>query len=65
MPDHCKLVHVNHLGRHGSRHATKLKDAERLRFVLESAEEDLTLLGKQALEWVREYIRIEAEHLGK
>ena len=27
MPPHCELVHINHLGRHGSRHSTKLKAA--------------------------------------
>lgn len=65
MPGHCKLVHINHLGRHGSRHATKLKDAERLLWALtQLSPDELTPKGQQALAWLREYLEVESKHLG-
>lgn len=66
MPAHCKLVHVNHLGRHGSRHATKLKDASRTLAALQRAEAsgELTQKGKEALQWITEYIATETAMIG-
>lgn len=67
MPGHCKLVHINHLGRHGSRHATKVKDALRIREALTTAKLDggLSPKGLQALQWTEEYLAEEEKHLGK
>jgi hypothetical protein len=66
MPAHCKLVHVNHLARHGSRHATKLKDASRTLASLQRAEAtgELTQKGKEALQWISEYIATETAMIG-
>lgn len=66
MPSHCRLVHVNHLGRHGSRHATKLKDASRVLAALQraDAEDGLTPRGRDALGWVEDYIAEEKAALG-
>jgi hypothetical protein len=67
MPAHCKLAHVNHVGRHGSRHATKLKAPKRLGSTLREAAalNQLTPLGHEVLNWVADFYRDEFVHLGE
>jgi hypothetical protein len=66
MPPQCKLVHVSHLGRHGSRHSTSAKKALRLRKLLATAEEvgALQPQGQRLLEWVDAFMEREAPALG-
>ena len=54
-------------GRHGSRHATKLKAPRRFTAALREASAlgQLTPLGVTALTWVSEYTAEEFEHLGE
>jgi len=66
MPPQCKLVHVSHLGRHGSRHSTSAKKALRLRKLLATADEvgALQPQGQRLLEWVDAFMEREAPALG-
>jgi hypothetical protein len=66
MPPQCKLVHISHLGRHGSRHSTSAKKALRLRKLLATAEEvgALQPQGQRLLEWVNAFMEREAPALG-
>ena len=34
MPTHCELVHIGHVGRHGSRHGTRLREAVHIKDAL-------------------------------
>lgn len=34
MPAHCELVHIGHVGRHGSRHGTRLREAVHIKDAL-------------------------------
>jgi len=66
MPPQCRLVHVNHLARHGSRHSTKLKHALTLYNALAEGLRAgaLTETGMKALSWAGRYLDAEAHHLG-
>jgi hypothetical protein len=67
MPPHCKLVHINHMARHGSRHSTKLKGAVDLLDTLSAALRigKLKEAGSEALRWSAQYLESERTQLGK
>lgn len=44
MPPQCKLVHIGHVGRHGSRHSTRLREAVHVRDALKQV-----TTGKRAI----------------
>jgi hypothetical protein len=66
MPAHCKLVHINHLARHGSRHITKLKAPLALYSTLAEALRlgKLKPRGVMVLQWVARFADTEAAKLG-
>lgn len=66
MPAHCHLVHINHLGRHGSRHSTKLKAALHLYDALAEALRlgKLKPRGVVLLQSVARFAEAERDRLG-
>lgn len=67
MPSHCKLVHINHLGRHGSRHSTKLKASLHLYDALAEALRlgKLKPRGVVLLQWIARFAEHERDQLGE
>ena len=57
----------NHVGRHGSRHNTKIRKPERLLDTLKAAHAygGLTAKGKVALDWAKAFLAEETSHLGE
>ena len=67
MPPQCKLVHINHLARHGSRYSTKMKRPDRLLKSMSSADAagGFTELGEKAWQWTLEFHADQQKHLGE
>ena len=67
VPQHCKLVHINHLGRHGSRHSTKLKAPLHLYDTLADALRlgKLKPRGVMLLQWIARFSEAEGDKLGE
>lgn len=67
VPAHCRLVHVNHLGRHGSRHSTKLKSSLHLYDALTEALRlgHLKPRGVVLLQSVARFVEGERDRLGR
>jgi hypothetical protein len=66
-PPMCRLAHVNFLGRHGSRHLTKLAKLTRVADALAAASDagGLTPRGREALAWARALEAAETPLLGQ
>jgi hypothetical protein len=66
----CRLLHISYIGRHGSRHGTKLDAAERLRQLFHVAAKEaqhasrLTTLGLEVIGWLDDMIATETPALG-